>query len=177
MEEKSTLARPYAVAVFKLAQENDELAAWSEMLGFLASVVRDPIMLGLIADPRIEEAKLADLVIDIAAQRLSQGGQNLVRVLADNGRLGLAEEILRLYERERARAEKREKVTVISAYAITPKFKKTITEAMEKRLGCKVELDAHTDRSLIGGVVVRAGDLVIDASLKGRLRQLGAALG
>ncbi len=177
MEEKSTLARPYAVAVFKLAREQDRLGPWSEMLTFLASVVRDRTMLGLIADPRIEKPQLAELVIEVAGDRLTTEGTNLVRVLTENGRLALMPEILALYEQERARAERREKVTVLSAYAVGPKFKKMITEAMEKRLGCEVELEAHTDRSLIGGVIVRAGDLVIDASLKGRLRQLGAALG
>ncbi len=178
MEDLTTLARPYAVAIFKLAQEKGELDTWSEMLRFLAEVARDPLLKGLIADPRLEGSRLGALVIDVAGDRLSEYGQNLVKALAEeHGRLALLPGIADGYEQERAAAEKRQKVEVVSAYAVNPQTKETITEAMQKRLGREVELEARIDRSLIGGVVIRAGDLVIDASLRGRLSQLESSLG
>ncbi len=177
MAEKTTLARPYALAAFKVASEQGQLARWSEMLAFLEAVLEDATMKGLIADPRVEWAAQAKLLIDIAGDRLVEGGQNLVKVLAENGRLGLVAEIRAVYDAERARAEKRQKVEVTSAYKLTDRFETLIAEAMKRRLGCEVDLDSRIDRSLIGGVIVRAGDMVIDASLRGRLQGLATALG
>ncbi|MDJ0860661.1 MAG: F0F1 ATP synthase subunit delta [Gammaproteobacteria bacterium] len=178
MAELTTLARPYAVAVFRIAQEKGEVELWSDMLKFLADVASDATMKGLIADPRLEASKLAEVVVDVAGGRLSDTGENLVKVLAEeHGRLGLLPAIAEVYERERAAAEKRQTVEVVSAYAVNPQVKQTISNAMQKRLGCEVELETRVDRSLIGGVVIRAGDTVIDASLRGRLRQLESRLG
>ncbi len=177
MEELTTLARPYAVAIFRLAQEKGQLDPWSEMLQFLAEVARDPTMKGLIADPRLEGAQLAELVIDVAGERLNDNGQNLVKTLVEeHGRLALLPAIAAGYEQERAAAEKRQSVEVVSAYAVNPQIKQVIAGAMQKRLGCEVQLETRIDRSLIGGVVIRAGDLVIDASLRGRLSQLESSL-
>ena len=177
MEDLTTLARPYAVAVFRLAQEKGEFDRWSEMLQFLAEVAGDPGMRGLIADPRLEGSQLAELVIGVAGERLNENGRNLVKALTEElGRLGLLPAIAAGYEQERAAAEKRQSVEVVSAYAVNPQIKQIIAEAMQKRLGCEVELEMRIDRSLIGGAVIRAGDLVIDASLKGRLSQLESSL-
>lgn len=177
MAEKTTLARPYALATFKVASEDDQLALWSEMLEFLAAVVEDATMKGIIADPRVEWEAQGKLIIEIAGGRLSERGQNFVKVLAENARLGLVPEIRAVYEEERARAEKRQKVEVVSAYKLTARFETLIADAMKKRLGCEVDVDSRIDRSLIGGVIIRAGDTVIDASLRGRLQGLAAALG
>ena len=176
MEERTTLARPYALAVFKLAKEKDQLEEWSEILEFLTAVESDATMKGIIADPRIEADKLAELVIDIAGDKLIDEGRNFARVLTESDRLSLLPEVWALYEEERASAEQRSRVEVISAYALNPNFTSMISEAMEKRLGGAIDLETRIDRSLIGGVVIRAGDLVIDASLRGRLQGLGAAL-
>lgn len=176
MEERSTLARPYAAAVFKIAQEDDSLDSWSGQLSFLAAAAADPQMKGVLGDPRRERTRIADFLIEVAGGRLTEKGQNLVRVLAANGRLELLAEIAVLYEEHKARAQRRERVHVVSAYAVNPKFEQAIAAAMEQRLGCAVELDTEVDRSLIGGVIIRTGDLVIDASLRGRLKHLAAQL-
>jgi len=177
MAEKTTLARPYALAAFKVASEDDQLALWSEMLAFLAAVVEDATMKGIIADPRVEAEAQGKLIIEIAGGRLSERGQNFVKVLAENARLGLVPEIQAVYEEARAKAEKRQKVEVVSAYKLTVRFETMIADAMKKRLGCEVDVDSRIDRSLIGGVIIRAGDTVIDASLRGRLQGLASALG
>lgn len=176
MEERITAARPYALAVFKLARERGQLDTWSEMLGFLASAVTDPQMKALIANPKLERGRLAEIVLEVGGGRFTDEAQNLVRVLAANRRLDLAPEMARVFEAEKAGAERRQRVEVTSAYAVNAKFKQALADAMERRLGCAVELEVETDRALIGGVVIRAGDLVIDASLRGRIRQLGADL-
>jgi len=176
MLEKSTLARPYASAVFKLASQEDKFDLWSEMLGFLASLARDPQLEAIIDDPRIDNAQLVELINSIAGGRFNEHMQNLVRILADNDRLGVAGEIARQYEEQKATAQKRERVEVVSAYEVNPKFKQSISAAMAKRLGCEVELETRIDRDLIGGVIIRAGDMVIDASLKGRLAKLSSML-
>ena len=172
MEERSTLARPYAGAVFKIATEDDALDAWSEQLALLAAVAGDGTMKGLLANPRLEHERLADLMIDVAGEHLTDKGRNLVKVLAANDRLPLLDEIARLYEREKAEAQRKERVTVISAYEVDAEFQDRIREAMAQRLGREVELETTTDPALIGGVIIRAGDLVIDASLRGRLKSL-----
>jgi F-type H+-transporting ATPase subunit delta len=176
MAEKSTLARPYALAAFKQAREEEKLNEWSEMLHFLAAIVTDPVMLGVLAHPQIGKDRISSLVLDICEDRLSPTGQNFVRVLAEHGRLALMPEIVRLFEQESANFNKRSRVEVITAYRIPTKQQQTIKEAMERRLGQEIDLSVTIDRSLIGGVIIHAGDLVIDASLRGRLEHLSLEL-
>lgn len=172
MAEKTTLARPYAFAAFQQAQEEGKLDEWSKMLRFLASVATNPMMMGILAHPRLETGRLTALVLDICEGRLSETGQNFVRVLSEHSRLVLLPEIADLFEQERAEFERRRRVEVISAYRLQAKYQQSIKAAMTKRLGQEVDLSVQIDRSLIGGVIIRAGDTVIDASLRGRLTRL-----
>jgi len=176
MRELVTLARPYANAVLQMAREADTLGEWSERLALLVAIVVDPALQSLIADPRVPRATLADLVIDVGGSAFDEGARNLVRVLTDNQRLALVPVVWRLYEEERARAQRRETVSVRTAYPLDPTIQDAITKAMRARLGCEVDLEMEVDASLIGGVVIRAGDRVLDASVKGRLGQLARAL-
>lgn len=176
MAEVSTIARPYALAAFKQAKEEGKLGAWSEIIGVLATIVSDPLMKGLIANPRVKRADLAGLIIDVGGDALSDTGKNFVRVLAENGRLAYLPEILRIFEEERAESEGRSQVEVTSAFDLDEGQKKQIASAMSKRLGTKIDLSVKVDDSLIGGVIVRAGDLVIDASLRGRMNRLANSL-
>lgn len=176
MAETSIIARPYGMAVFKQATEEGKVAEWAEMLGLLVSIVRDPTMAGLIASPRVNNEQLAALIIDVCGERLSKTGQNLVRLLAENERLGATPEIARVFDEERAAAEGRSRVEVTSAFGLSADEQRSIEESMKKRLGTKVDVSVSVDDSLIGGVIIRAGDLVIDASFRGRLAQLGQAL-
>lgn len=176
MQESNTLARPYATAVFKLAKQGDKLELWSDMLNFAASVAADETMAILIDDPRVERSQVATLIIDVAGGRFNEHMQNLIRVMADNDRLMIIGEVAQQYQVLRAAEERREVVEVTAAFEVNPKFKKVISEAMAKRLGCEIELKTAIDKELIGGMVIRAGDLVIDASLKGRIKQLTSSL-
>ena len=176
MAETGELARPYAVAAFKQADEEGRLGEWAEMLELLAAVARDATMSGLIANPRVDRVRLVELFIDVCGDRLSDTGRNFVKVVGQYDRFALLPDISKRFAEERAAREGRNQVHVTSAFELSKPQRKTIVKAMEARLGTKVTLDCEVDDSLIGGVVIRAGDLVIDASLRGRLAQLAQTL-
>lgn len=176
MAESGELARPYALAAFKQAEEEGRLGPWADMLDLLATVARDAAMRGLIANPRMDHARLVDLFIDVCGDRLSDTGRNFVRVIGHYGRFALLPEVSRQFAAERAAREGRDQIQVTSAFELSESQRTAIITAMERRLGTKVTLDCAVDTSLIGGVVIRAGDLVVDASLKGRLEQLTRVL-
>lgn len=172
MQDLSKLARPYAVAAFKQASEEDAIAEWSAMLETLTTVMRDPTMMGIVANPNVRRAEAGDLVVDVCGDRLSETGRNFVRVLAQFGRLGVAAEIEQQFRAERARLERRTDVEVISAFEISEDERNDLIAAMTKRLGNRVDVSVSVDDSLIGGVIIRAGDMVIDGSVRGRLAEL-----
>lgn len=176
MAEDSTIARPYALAAFKQAKQENNLTEWSDMIAFLAKVVSDRQMKGVLSSPKVKREQLADLIIDIGSDVLSKTGANFVRVLAENKRLPYLPEIAEIYEVERAESEGRSQVEVHSAFELDEAQKNQISSTMSKRLGTEVSLSVKIDESLIGGVVIRAGDLVIDASLRGRMNRLANSL-
>jgi F-type H+-transporting ATPase subunit delta len=176
MDDVSALARPYGLAAFKQAQDEGKTKEWSAMLELLVLIMRDPTMRGLIANPNINNQQLADLIIEVAGEGLSKTGRNLVRVLAENERLAEMAGVAAVFEQERDRVEGRSHVQVTSAFALSDTQQKSIADSMSKRLGTEVDISVTVDDALIGGVVIRAGDTVIDASLRGRLNQLGQSL-
>jgi F-type H+-transporting ATPase subunit delta len=176
MEDASALARPYGLAAFKQAREDGNVEEWSKMLQLLVLIMQDATMRGLIANPKVNDQQLADLIIDVGGDGLSQTGRNLVRVMAENERLAEVAGVAAVFEQERDRTEGRSHVDVTSAFKLTDKQQASIAESMSKRLGTEVSVSVTVDKSLIGGVVIRAGDTVIDASLRGRLSQLGQSL-
>lgn len=176
MAEATTLARPYAQAVFELAQEEGTLTTWSKALTTLTEIANDDQIKGLIGNPNIDSSQLADVIISVAKDALDQKGQNFVKVLADNGRLNLIAEISEMFEELKAEAEKTVKAEVISAFKLNAEQKKKLAAALKKRLGCEVEVSSHIDKSIIGGAIIRAGDLVIDGSVSGQLERLASEL-
>ena len=176
MEESGTIARPYALAVFEQAQQDGQVAEWAGMLESLEVIASDPTVKGLIANPKVDREAVTALILDIAGDRLTTHGQNFLRLLGQNGRLGQLGAIRGIFEQKREMLEGRGQIEVHSAYPLTPEEEGRIGDAMSKRLGVSVSLSVSIDPDLIGGVVVRAGDLVIDASLRGRLDQLRQAL-
>ena len=177
MQDASVLARPYGLAAFKQARDEGKVDEWSGMLALLALIMRDPTMRGLVANPNVDDEQLAGLIIEVAGDGLSKTGQNLVRILAENERLSEMEAIAAVFEQERDALEGRSHVSVTSAFELSDEERRRIGESMSKRLGTEVDLSVEVDQSLIGGVIIRAGDTVIDASLRGRLAQLGQSLG
>jgi len=176
MAELTTIARPYAQAIFELAQSEGTLAQWSDMLALAAAVAADPQIVALIDSPQLTEAQLSELVTGICGDRLDAHGRNVIRLLAENHRLAVLPEIARLYEQRRSQAEGAVHAELISAFAPTAEQQKAVIEALKKRLGRDIQLQCSVDAALLGGAVVRAGDLVIDGSVRGRLARLGTAL-
>jgi F-type H+-transporting ATPase subunit delta len=176
MADRLTIARPYARAAFEEARRNGGLAPWSEALQAAALVVRDPRVASLLDDPRVTPQQLAQLVDDIAAAPLGEHGANFVRTLAANHRLGYLPEIAELFDTLKDDAEGVADVTVTSAGALDPAQRERITAALARRLKRKVRLHCETDPALIGGAILRSGDLVIDGSLRTRLNRIAYEL-
>lgn len=173
----TTIARPYAEAVFKHAAETGKMDLWSEMLEFLAAVVRDPSIAGVIADPKLDKARKGELLLEIGGGRLSDEGANLVKLLAQNVRLSVMPEIATLFERLKSEHEGAIDVVVTAAFAVNPAQEQALATALRKNLGREVRISSKRDPELIGGVLIRAGDLVIDGSVRGQLTQLANQLG
>ena len=176
MAEKSTIARPYAQAIFSLAADQKRLSEWSDQLALTATIVKDANLAALIGNPRIAKEKIGALVIDVCGKKLDKAGQDMVRVLVDNDRLELLPEIAAQFEEYRAEAEKVVQAQVTSAFPVSAKQQADIISALKKRLGREVTLECHVDKTLLGGAIVRAGDMVIDGSITGHLDRLTHAL-
>ncbi len=176
MAESTTVARPYAQGIFELAREQDALAAWSEQLDLVAGVVRHPEMAQLLGSPRLTSEQRAELIIGVCGEGLNEQGRNLVQLLVDNDRLEVLPEIAAQYRALRAAAERTLEARLISAQTVDEDVRARLESALSKRLDRQVTLSTEIDESLLGGAVVRAGDLVIDGSVQGRLTRLTGAL-
>jgi F-type H+-transporting ATPase subunit delta len=173
----TTIARPYAEAVFARALETDKLDLWSDMLGFLAAAVTDPLMAGLVASPKLDRKQMTDLVLEIGGGRLSDEGANLVRLLVRNGRLGILPEIADHFETRKAEHQGALDVYVTTAFELKPAEETRLAEALKKRLGRDIRITSEQDPDLIGGFRLRAGDMVIDGSVAGQITKLANELG
>lgn len=176
MADKSTIARPYAKAAFEEARDRKRLGPWSEALRTEAAVISDSRVEALLGNPRVTPEELAALVIDIAGAQLDDEGRNFVRTLADNRRLSLLPEIATRFDELKSEAEGVVDVAVTSAAPLDDSQLGKLAAALERRLGRSVRLQCATDPALIGGAVLRAGDLVIDGSLRGRLERIAYEL-
>lgn len=176
MTERTTLARPYAEAVFRLAAERKALKPWSEMLALATAVASDPQVAALIDSPRMPRARFVAFFLDVCGKKLDKDAANFIRLLYENHRLVLLPEIAALYEALRAAAESRIEAEVVSATAVSAAQLQDITTALKKRLGRDIDLKMRIDPALLGGIVIRAGDLVIDGSVQGKLHALATHL-
>ena len=173
MQETLTIARPYAVAAYQSAEQDNNVAAWSEMLATLAAIVADSNMRAVINNPNLGNDKLTAMVFDVAGEAIvGDKGRNFVSILVDAGRLSIAPEIQQLFDKKRAESAGETEVSVTSAYELSDAEKTSLSTLMAKRLGKKVEVTTTVDEALIAGVVIQYGDSVIDASARGRLQAL-----
>ena len=177
MAERATIARPYAKAAFEYARDAKALAQWSQGLKTAAAIVADPRVAALTKSPQWSAADLVSLITDVAGAKLNAGMQNFVRVLAENHRLLLLPEIAAHYEALRSAVENTIDVEVVSAVPLDAAQADKLETALSTRLKRRVRMQNSVDSTLLGGAVVRAGDLVIDGSLKGRLQRLATELG
>jgi F-type H+-transporting ATPase subunit delta len=176
MAERTTTARPYAKAIFALARKGNRLAETSAGLIRAAETVLDPRVHALLGSPHVTAAQLSELVNGVAGDQLDENGRNFVTLLAQNRRLGFLPEITALFEQMKAEVENAVDVEVTAATALTPDQEGRYAAALQKKLGRTVRLHTKVDGSLLGGAVLKAGDLVIDGSIKGRLERLATEL-
>jgi F-type H+-transporting ATPase subunit delta len=176
MADRATIARPYARAAFAHAQASKGLAPWSKLLGTAAEGAADPRVARLIGNPHVTGEQLVDLLGGLSGNAGGEAGRNFLRALAENRRLSLLPYIAAQFEALRAEVENVVDVEVIAAQEIASAQEKKLAAALKKRLGREVRMHTRIDAALLGGAIVRAGDLVIDGSLKGRLERLGSAL-
>ena len=176
MSEFTTAARPYAKAAFEAAQAESKQAEWSDALQFIDAVVCNDDFVAVIDNPSMGAEAKGDILVDICGDKLSETQKNFIKVMAENSRLMLMPEIVVLYEALRATAENTVEATAIAAYALSDAQVQSMTDALKKKLGCDVTLTTEVDSSLIGGVIIRAGDLVIDGSTQAKIGSLTQAV-
>lgn len=176
MSEKFTLARPYAEAAFRLAQERKALKEWSSMLRLAAQIVADPAVSSVIQNPRVAAERVMHLLLDIGGERFNKEGANFLRVVHGNDRLEVMPEIAAQFDELKAEAEGSIEAEVTAAFALQPDQLQGIAQALKKKLGREVTIKSKVDESLMGGAIIRAGDLVIDGSVHGQLRALTSHL-
>ena len=176
MAELTTIARPYAKAAFLFASENNALDKWEDSLALLAALVDEPQMAAALGNPRLTDAEKATALAEVCGDQLDDGVKNLVAQLAQNKRLGLLPTIHALYHALMAEQQKFADVEVLSAFELDDAETDKLVAALKKRLGVEVRVRKAVDQSLIGGVLVRAGDTVIDSSVRGRLQKLAEQL-
>jgi F-type H+-transporting ATPase subunit delta len=176
MAELSTLARPYAKAAFEYAVDHNQLAPWFEQLATASAVAADEGMAGVLNNPSLTAAQQAAKLGDVCGEALSAELRNFIAILASNKRLALLPEIYALFAEYKANLEKTVDVEVISAFDLADSARDKLAEALGNKLERQVEVRTSTDNNLIGGVVIRAGDLVIDGSVRGKLDKLAEAM-
>jgi|SRR5580658_2543216 F-type H+-transporting ATPase subunit delta len=176
MADKTTIARPYAKAAFAEARGDSMLSAWSAALHRAASVVEDPRVQSLLGDPHVSTTQLSQLVLDIAGAGLGEHGRNFVVALAEARRLDCLPQIATLFDGFKDEAEGIADVTVTSAAPLDERQQQSLVAALNRRLKREVRLHCTTDPALLGGAIVRSGDLVIDGSVRGRLERIANEL-
>jgi F-type H+-transporting ATPase subunit delta len=174
--EPSTLARPYAKAVFELARDQGKLADWSALLAGLAATVRDKQVAAAIGHPAIGRGQLAEVLVQAMGGKATAEAKNLLRLLSEYDRLKLAPAIAAQFGALRAEHERRVDVEIVSAAPVDAAQQKALVDAVKRKLDRDVKVEWKTDPSLIAGAQIRAGDTVIDGSISGELARLRQAL-
>ncbi len=176
MAESITLARPYAVALFEVAVADKTLDEWSQALATLSAVTADEKVIALMQTPALTAEQQAAALIEVCGDSLPEKGGNMVRLMAENRRLPLLPQVAVLFENLKAEYQKAVEVEVSTAFEISAETVELLTKALAKRLDRQVSLQTRIDSSLIGGAVIRAGDTIIDNSVRGKLKKLAESL-
>lgn len=176
MAEISTIARPYAVAAFKLAKEKNALAKWSDMLMLASAVSSDAQLNAVIQDPKVDSGVLQDAFLKICGRKLDKHGQNLIKTLVEYGRLSILPAISSAFEELKADDEGLVDAKIVAAVKPTAAVTKEIVKKLEAKFGKKVSAEVIVDPEIIGGMKIIVGDSVIDASVKGQLQNLAYSL-
>ncbi|MDZ7645244.1 MAG: F0F1 ATP synthase subunit delta [Woeseiaceae bacterium] len=185
MADNNTIARPYARAAFELARAKDRLGAWSDALNVAGRLLADGEVARFLGSPSLNDDQRLDFLAGLIKSANGEAavldgsdpeGRNFLRLLIEYDRVGVLPEIATHFDALKADVENTVDVTVTSAVALSEDQQEQIVRALKQRMGREVRLTTQTDDTLIGGAVIRAGDVVIDGSLRARLEGLGNAL-
>ncbi|MEM7080194.1 MAG: F0F1 ATP synthase subunit delta [Pseudomonadota bacterium] len=176
MAELATIARPYANAVFDLAKQNALLTEWSRMLGVLQATTENDTVKVLLDSPDLPSSAKAFRLANILGDAVDDRGKKFLQALADHDRLALIPEIRSQFETLRAEEEKSLDVEVVSAYPLSDAQSQALRAALNRKYAKDINIEARVDETLIGGAIIRAGDMVIDGSVRGRLNKLTETL-
>lgn len=177
MTDFTTAARPYANAVYDIASQANALDSWGDALANLATVASDAQISELLNNPEMGKQQKGDLLIQVLGDKLDEQQKNLVKLMAENGRLIIMPDVRDQFEVARAKAENKVEAEVVSAFELSAQQTDELVNTLKNKLGCEVTLTTTVDESLIGGVVIKAGDTIIDASMKSQLDSLALSLG
>jgi len=175
MAELTTLARPYAKAAFEFARNAGEVAAWSSALETLSAILQNQKVETAMTSPALTATEKSEMLISLC-DKLSEGVKNFIGILAENKRLLLLPQVFVLFQHYQAEYEKTLDVEIVSAYQLAGAAEKTLAKVLTARLQRDVKVQSRIDKSLLGGVVIHAGDTVIDGSARGQLRKLATAM-
>ena len=176
MAELSTYARPYAKASFAVATDQKALAKWSDMLSTLAAVTLDEKVSIVLGNPGLTASDKANFVNELCGEELNEEAKHLVNTLAENHRLSILAEIATQFDLLKAEQEGSVDVVITSAFELSAAHKTTLSEKLAVKLGREVSITTEIDTAIIGGVIIRANDLVIDGSVSGKLAKLAEAM-
>jgi F-type H+-transporting ATPase subunit delta len=175
MSNLTIVARPYAKAAFDFAVEQNALAAWADMLFFAAEVAKNPLAVEQLSSNGAADTQAA-FFIQVCGEQLNTHGQNLIKLMAENQRLLALPAVFEEYLRLKAEYEKEMTVDVVSATVLSAAQQDKLIVALSQRLARKVKLNCSVDPTVVGGMLIKAGDLVIDGSVRGKLDRLATAL-
>ncbi len=176
MAELATIARPYANAIFELAKSEASLDQWSRMLAVLDGTAQNETVALLLDSPDLPSSAKAFRLAEVCGDELDDRGKKFLQSLADHDRLSLVGEIRGQFEELRAEEQKSLEVEVISAYALSDAQGDALKQALHRKFDKDISIETRVDQSLIGGAVIRAGDMVIDGSVRGKLNKLAETL-
>jgi F-type H+-transporting ATPase subunit delta len=174
MSELTNVARPYAKAAFDFAVEHQALSAWAEMLFFAAKVAENPVVVQHLQSGTVQAQ--SEFFIQVCAEQLNEQGQNFIKVMAENHRLLALPAVYERFAELKAEFEKEATVDVVSATELSAAQRESLIAALSQRLARKVKLNCSIDPSIVGGMLIKAGDMVIDGSVRGKLDRLATAL-
>jgi F-type H+-transporting ATPase subunit delta len=175
MSELTTIARPYAKAAFEFAVDKGTVESWNEMLFFAGEVAKNEQIAQFLSGSASAE-KQSEIIISVCAEQLNENGQNLVKVMAENGRLTALPAVAELFAEFKADYDKLIDVDVVSATTLTAEQQASLVAALEKRFARKVKLNCSVDETIVGGLVIKAGYTVIDGTVRGKLNRLATTL-
>lgn len=176
MAELTTIARPYAKAAFEYALANSNVADWANALDFAAQVASNKDVAAVISNPALSSEEKGNVLLKIGEGKVSDKVENFIKLLARNHRLEALPAIKQRFEVLKAEYEKAAEVEVISANPLSDEQLQRLVEKLTAKLGRKVNIETRIDESLIGGLVIRADDMVIDGSVRGKLDKLSESL-